>query len=546
MANAHRVADVPEFIVSVATSLSDRRPLLLVSKHFFRSVAPLIWKSVPRVDLILRLIPGTTERRAIRQYSPDPDVHSVLVDITLPGALDLTRFDLYAPWVQRLEVFGGEYKHTLHNAAALIQLASTRPILPNLRALTLTTRAEISGTEYLPFTELFLSPTLAEIRHVRQGDDPPYLRIRSVPELVQKILAVCPGVQILEFYPGQEPGGGSSSERNMIFSLSKVPIHATLAGFSNLRSFATTHYVFKPATLQVLGSLPLLESLDVFDHAEDYGSLEEGLTIPDTWFPALRHLHLRDFDAKDVSIVWSQPLVRNLTSATIKCDPATADENHHTATGQAWVDAFLSKLPQTSPHISKLDLDFEAVPSLGQGTYSLSRAGIDALRQLPLRNIRLYYLWTRCEDLVQAFPGVEEFCSMDGQVDLEQLRVFATHMPGLRSLKIDVRWIVPPAPKKTPRQQAEPPAPLASRSPVVLISRFKLAELKMPLAQLRKMAKFLAEIWPGGFRGEVYPGAWEFGDKANAKKLNQLNEAVAGYLAEAAAATRTGSTSRQA
>ena len=91
MSNAHRVADTPELVASVAASLLDRRPLLLVSKHFFRSVAPLIWKNVPRVDLILRLIPGTTERRAIRQYSPDPDAHSVLVvslavlDLSHPG-----------------------------------------------------------------------------------------------------------------------------------------------------------------------------------------------------------------------------------------------------------------------------------------------------------------------------------------------------------------------------------------------------------------------------------------------------------------------------
>ena len=48
--------------------------------------------------------------------------------------------------------------------------------------------------------------------------------------------------------------------------------------------------------------------------------------------------------------------------------------------------------------------------------------------------------------------------------------------------------------------------------------------------------RFLAEIWPGGFRGEVYPGAWELEDTTNPKMLEQLNELVLGCLAEATAA----------
>lgn len=546
MSNARRVADIPELVSSIviASSLPSRQNLLLVSNQFFRAVAPVIWRSVHRIDSLLRLIPGTTERRNIRQPLIDPDIKLLYVVITLPTVLDLTRFDLYAQWVQRLEVFGKRYKPTLRNANALFQVASTRPILPNLRALTISATIETPTPEYLSFTELFLSPTLVEIRHVLCDEDPPYLEIRSVPGLVQKILGICPGVQILELYPGQEPGSDDPSERNIIFSLPGASLHETLAGFSNLRSFASTLHIFEPATLQVLGSLPLLESLDVLDCSEDQASFKGGLTIPDNWFPALRYLHLCDFDASDVLAVWSQPLVRNLVSATIKCDPGTADVEDMEA-GPVWVDALLTKLPRASPHISKLNLDFDFVPSLGgPRMFKVSRAGIDALRQLPLRSIQLHRLWGQYEDLVLAFPNVEDFWSQDGEVDLEQLRLFATHMPRLRDLTISVRWILPPTLERSAGGAAQPVAS-ERRPPVTLRNVFNLVELQIPFDQLREMARFLAGVWPGGFRAEVFPGSRRSRDAANAQQLDQLNEAVSEYLAESEAAAGFASTSGQ-
>ncbi|KAF8598821.1 hypothetical protein BDV93DRAFT_609633 [Ceratobasidium sp. AG-I] len=524
MSNAYRVADIPELVCSVATFLSDPRPLLLVSRHFFCSVAPFIWRSVPRVDVLLRLIPGTTERRTL--FSDSWETHSLLFDITLPNSLDLTRFDTYAPWVQRLEVFGGNKKHKLHNAEALFHLASTRPILPNLRALTLTMRDEVATDECLSFIELFLSPTLTEIRHVRKRY-PPYLDIYWVPDFVEKVLRICPGIKILEFYPDKVPGSGEPLKETDILAFLDAKIRATMAGFSNLRSFTSTFYIFEPAMLQVLGNLPLLESLDVTNGAAHHASFKGGLVVPDTWFSSLRHLHLRHFDAPVVSALWRHPLARNLESATIQCNPASASGTFCTATRQAWVDIFLTALPQASPHISKLDLDFQSL-SLSPPVYSITHTGIEALRQLPLRNIRLRCLWTRYEDLAQALPGVEEFCSMDAQVDLGQLYVFATHMPRLRSLTIDIRWVIPPGSDKAPC------AALGSRPPIVLISPFKLAELNIPLAQLKEMARFLAKVWPGGLHGEAYLSTWQVRDEVKNEILDQLNEAICEYMAKAA------------
>jgi hypothetical protein len=56
-----RIVEIPEFLTSVASEfdLDRQRELMLVSKYFFRSVGPIVWKSVPRLDFIMRTIKGT-------------------------------------------------------------------------------------------------------------------------------------------------------------------------------------------------------------------------------------------------------------------------------------------------------------------------------------------------------------------------------------------------------------------------------------------------------------------------------------------------------
>jgi hypothetical protein len=81
MANAHRVAEIPELVSSIAGSVGskDRTRLLRVSRHFFHLVAPMIWKNVPRVDIVLMLIRGTTLTRTMHMDSQDPDIFFVQI-----------------------------------------------------------------------------------------------------------------------------------------------------------------------------------------------------------------------------------------------------------------------------------------------------------------------------------------------------------------------------------------------------------------------------------------------------------------------------------
>lgn len=316
-------------------------------------------------------------------------------DVTLPDMLDLDRFDVYAPWVMRLDIFDNKTKYTLINSGELRNIASECPILPNLRGLSLsTTDLNISPEDYKSFTELFLCPTLVEIRHVTDNYPDRYLDAGPAYSLAKKILSVCPCLQRLDFYPNKldlEYHWNS----NLICS-PDVGFPHILASFSNLRSFNSTSFILKPKVLEAVGSLPQLESLGILDYdplEETPPALDETFQVLDTWFLALRNLKIYHLHPQDISVVWNQPaLVRNLRAVTIRCYPAAPedemyDDETELPDGQEWMNEFLADLPCASPHIEELDLEFENFV-WDSRRYSLTDS-LDGLRRLPLRSVRM-------------------------------------------------------------------------------------------------------------------------------------------------------------
>ncbi|KAF8598820.1 hypothetical protein BDV93DRAFT_526538 [Ceratobasidium sp. AG-I] len=383
MSATRRVLDTPELINSIFSFLHGYYliRLMRVSPSFFRIAGPLIWRDVPGLDIILALIRGTVIRRAC---------------ITLPDKLDLTRLEVYAPWIQRLEVFNPLSNHRLANSDGLIAIALTQPILPVLRALTLTTdieaNPELELEDLVLFTKLFLCPTLIEIRHVPDASLEQYLDAGGAYSLAQMISSVCPSLQVLEIYPNRkdfEYGGHSG-----LVSSTDEGFPRILSGFSQLRSFSSSAFIFNPRVLEVLGRLPLLESLGMIDACtseETPPMLDEDFKIPATWFPKLRHLQIYDMHPHDISVMWKQPpLVQNLVSVTVKCYPCTPDqdEEEEEPDGQEWIDGFIADLARSSPHVEKLELDFDVLGWIDQ-SYSLSPDSREDLDRLPLRSIDL-------------------------------------------------------------------------------------------------------------------------------------------------------------
>ncbi|CAE6458509.1 unnamed protein product, partial [Rhizoctonia solani] len=106
--NLRRVVETAELLTLITDEfdICERRKLMLVSKHFFRCIGPGVWKSVPRLDFLMELIEGT-EVKSYR-YEDSQGAHYEFTEITivLPLNPDLSRYNIYAPWVQELEIFG--------------------------------------------------------------------------------------------------------------------------------------------------------------------------------------------------------------------------------------------------------------------------------------------------------------------------------------------------------------------------------------------------------------------------------------------------------
>lgn len=161
-------------------------------------------------------------------------------------------------------------------------------------------------------------------------------------------------------------------------------------GFSNLRSFNSSASILKPVVFQVIGGLPLLESLGIAGsrmNDDTLPVLDKDLEIPNTWFPALRHLRISSLHPLDISIIWHQPpLVQNLISATIKCTAYTPGSGwRKPSDGQEWINSFLEGLSRASPHIAELELCFDRY-GWRYESFSLLEAR-EYLRRLPLRHV---------------------------------------------------------------------------------------------------------------------------------------------------------------
>lgn len=260
-----------------------------------------------------------------------------------------------------------------------------------MRALTLSTEIKLDSEDIALYTELFLSPTLVEIRHISDCYLEQYLDVDFAYPLAQKVSSMCHGLQTLEFYPNRgelEYGEGLS-----LVSSPSEGFPRILAGFSQLRSFSSSAFIFNPAVLKVLGDLPQLESLGMVDSCADEETppmLGEDFEIPETWFPMLRSLQIYDMHPLDISTMWKQPpLVQNLVSVIVQCFPSTPDDGEEEdPDGQEWIDGFISDLVQSSPLVENLDLDFDVLSWVDQ-SYSLSADSLENLRRLRLRSIRL-------------------------------------------------------------------------------------------------------------------------------------------------------------
>ncbi|KAG8745131.1 hypothetical protein FRC10_008742 [Ceratobasidium sp. 414] len=436
----HRFFQVPELLSSTFELLfaKDVLCVLRVSRLFFSSAAPLIWKDLYRASDILLLISGARPI-SIVEYSVEI--------IELPHSLKkshFARFNIYAPFVKTLVIdhkteLSPHPKHhyetptrldSILNWQVLIDYLGGEALLPYL------TRVTFRYPDYqacLNWLSVLLLPSIHGIHAIIMDPEWPMevvcamLRLAASKSADLGDLFISPrGFDSGSIEEDVDPD--SLSQRQLELLSSFAPFHKLCCLRSNIA-------VLYPQSLIILSELPYLEELMVGVGAAPLLSYD--ISLRETAFPSFRKLILENvMNPYWIMNLWSvQALFKNLATISISMWPGVHEPEH----GEQWADNFLSRICSHSPNLSDLSILFNGGDN-DQTPFLLSQDIQEPFRLLPLKSLMISdaYFDGGCAFLSSAWPGIAELSCDCQSASLADLVGFARNLPNLEKLQLNV------------------------------------------------------------------------------------------------------------
>ncbi|KAG9100066.1 hypothetical protein FRC06_004572 [Ceratobasidium sp. 370] len=380
---------------------SDLACLLTVSHDFFCCAAPRIWKRVYNVQRLLDLIP--TEHRDAKNSTQSMDLSE--------GKAWLARFNIYAPFVKELGLWpsyeGEPIWYSLSNAVP------HRPLLPDLRKLILDMPSRnnrlphrFGSPEDLACANGFISPSLVDIRLL--SGHSPWLYPDTASQLLKNIVDIAPELKTLHIDVQIDVGSIDAT------------FH-TIIQFQNLRALKCTSMMVDCEKLQLLGSLPRLESLQVVSpHFSDRGDAPPGdWALPARSFPMLRHLSAHELPDSMIVQFWClTSLVQSLVSVSVEFQSGPSSSE------------IICNICRCSVEMQELSLDLNQLDGR-----EVPVAVIDHIRKLPLRRLRI--AGSGIDDLTPLISSMAnlEYLDIDyASLSICNIILIAKYMPKLRFL----------------------------------------------------------------------------------------------------------------
>ncbi|KAF8593327.1 hypothetical protein BDV93DRAFT_529918 [Ceratobasidium sp. AG-I] len=476
--------------------------LLTVSRKSFYGAAPLIWKEVLGVEKLLDLLPrlDVNELMEIGHKHPQPCNQD-----------ELARFAIYAPFVQKLES-NTETETGSLGWELLISRVPARPLLPNLRVLAISSqRRGERNYRIIEYVDAFLCPTLSAIC-TTQGYNM-WMNPFKARDLLVRMMAICPGLTKLSVLPGNSRLLDSLP---LLSPYSPANLFAPISQFHDLRVLHGSSAILNSDVLQLLGSLPSLESLGAYSPFTDYEMDDEiliaNLALPDHSFPALRRLEISCVPGAVLSKLWqTPPLVQNLTSVKLQYMNDREESPSHS----------FCTIFQGSPHMMEVDLDLTQV-----GEIELSSEIAEHLRQLPLLRVQIREGEADVQFLALALPNMEYLNIENMRIDFDDLALIAQQMPKLQYLHVGLMlWSFPDEPD-LPRDSSSP-------SPCHIDSQFTFEQdIEMDADDpnfdeaIKDIARGLHTLWPRGVRCGFGSSDIEDCSESDLSILERLNEMI--------------------
>lgn len=212
--------------------------------------------------------------------------------------------------------------------------------------------------------------------------------------------------------------------------VSGLPFCQHFSSMLNLQTLIANLSVFDAHTLEILGSLPHLHTMEIYDMSR-VPLMIPAVDLSDHSFPELRKLSLAVLDLGEFEDIWGiRQLISRPTEVKISFTELELE-------GDA--EVLMNNICSYSPQIIDLTLEFtpsgEALPQ-----YLLqSLEYLQSLEKLSILGTRPASSSATCEVLSVACPSLRELSIPDLQVSIPDLRHFA-QLGQLENLCIHVDW----------------------------------------------------------------------------------------------------------
>ncbi|QRV97495.1 hypothetical protein RhiJN_25514 [Ceratobasidium sp. AG-Ba] len=386
-------------------------PELVISRVFFNAAVSLVWREVAEAHNILNLSPYIVIVQPISGSIKE-------IEIIMNRALVQTRLNVYAPFVQHLDILPwGVDDYRVRGLNWLFHHSVQTPLLPNLKSLSMGKFAS-GGFNQILWIKAFFSPSLTSIAIDLRSAPPQQIPEISAATILKCVRANCPAFQRLDlFHDNAEPSDSRDLNSGWFHATHFHPrvqfsFYETLSGFQ-LRELGCSMEILHPGSVGVLSTLSALESLRLFpvdDHDYEY---EDSLSFQ---LPTLKHLGLHYAAPCDIDYVNKLGLLSSLESfefVFMANYPEITEEWN-----EGWESDLITSICQNSRSLKRLTIDAGVVDFL------LPTALAEVTATLPLTDVCLKgSVLGTLSDVANFWPKVSRF-SWDiscGFADLSQL-----------------------------------------------------------------------------------------------------------------------------
>ncbi|KAG9118832.1 hypothetical protein FRC07_006459 [Ceratobasidium sp. 392] len=295
---------IPELLdlIGGLLDMTDWLALMRTCKSVFPMIASRVWREVEAQVIMDLIVESSHKEFGQSDISRSTMVLFQYVLVMLKTNLivlqprlqeesetvDFTRFDMYAPFIKQLRVYGrtaryfkGERRHIC------MRRAQEGVLLPNLTSVTLLTSDLIQDSAALFWLDLFLMPSLQELNvSAATKNNTAWVSYSVASDISKKLATACPAIERLEFYPRDISRGDRNASTDEL-----LPFNPRNLGLcTQLRKITSTIYMLSDDGFATLGALPQLQSLSLHRCEEKLGQLQ--LTVLDNSFPSLIRLSL--------------------------------------------------------------------------------------------------------------------------------------------------------------------------------------------------------------------------------------------------------------